>query len=137
MRNCRRLVLGLLLVVLVTPLKAETVMYCVAELATGLVREQGTWKEASFKKVRWTLKFDDGFNRLEGIYDSDTFSCARPYGGLDYGITCSSQWNNGETFALNLETGRFFYNNANIHGYVSDSPEPDTDVLYAGICTKF
>ena len=52
MRNFRRLVLGLVLVSLVTPLKAETVMYCVAELATGLVREQGTWKETSFKRIR-------------------------------------------------------------------------------------
>ena len=136
MRNFRRLVLGLVLVSLVTPLKAETVMYCVAELATGLVREQGTWKETSFNRIRWTVKFDDGFNRLEGVGPSDTFACARPYGKLDY-VTCSAQWNNGEIFVLNLETGRFFYNTANIHGYVSDIPEPDTDALYAGTCTKF
>ena len=39
--------------------KGEKVFYCQAELATGFIREKGSWKEASSKMKRYTIKFND------------------------------------------------------------------------------
>ena len=48
-------------------LKAETVLYCQSEVATGFFNEGGVWKETSFKLDRYTVKFNDDFSLLEGV----------------------------------------------------------------------
>ena len=136
MRNFRRLVLGLVLLSLVTPLKAETVMYCVAELATGFILENGKWKQTNFNPQRYTIKFDKAFSTVQGVAPSDTMQC-EPNMRLEHMIICSSQWNDGSIFGLNRNTGRFFYSEANMYGFISELAEPDTDALSAGTCTKF
>ena len=136
MRNIRSLVLGLLLVTLGTPVKAETVMYCSTEIAAGLIKENGSWGTAFFKPTRYTIKFDKAFSTVQGVAPSDDMKC-RPNGTYEHMIICSSEWNDGSIFGLNRNTGRFFYSNANVHGFISDLADPDTDVLHAGTCTKF
>ena len=48
-------------------LKAETVLYCQSELATGFVNKGGVWKESPFELERFTVKFNDDFSVLEGV----------------------------------------------------------------------
>ena len=136
MRSFRRLVLGLVLLTLVTPLKAETVMYCSAEIAAGLIKDNGSWRTGFFKPDRYTIKFDKAFSTVQGVAPSDAMKC-RPNGTHEHMIICSSEWNDGSIFGLNRNTGRFFYSDANIHGFISDLADPDTDALQAGTCTKF
>jgi hypothetical protein len=138
MKNFRPLVLGLVLVSLVTPLKAETVMYCSTELATGFYRDKdnGSWGVSRFNEKRYTIKFDEAFSKAQGISPLDTFQC-EPRMNKEHMIICSSGLNDGESFGLNRNTGRFFYSNANIYGFISDKADVDTDVLSAGTCTKF
>ena len=136
MRNFKTLVLGLVLVTLGTPLKAETVMYCSTELAAGFIKENGSWRTATFNLQRFTIKFDKDFSTLQGITPSDTFQC-EPGMKKEHMLICSSEWNTGTIFGLNRNTGRFFYSEVNIYGFISELAKPDTDTLSAGTCTKF
>ena len=137
MRNFRRLVLGLVLVTLVTPLKAETVMYCVGELAVGFIRDNGNWRKGNFDANRYTIKFNYAYTRLSGLQKSDTFKCVDAKIGSENIITCRSEFDTGESFGLNRNTGRFFYSYVNLFGSISERSEPDTDNLEIGTCTKF
>ena len=137
MRNFRRLVLGLVLVTLGTPVKAETVMYCSTELSTGLIKKDGRWREVSFNPNRYTIKIDDNYASVSGLSPGETLTCTKPQIGTKNMLTCISELNSGYIFGLNLKTGRFFYSTASIHGYISGLAAPDTDSLEAGTCTKF
>ena len=129
--------LGLVLVSLVTPLKAETVMYCSTELSTGLIKRDGRWEKVSFKPNRYTIKFDENYASVTGLSPGETFTCTKLKIGPKNMLTCASELKYGYTFGINLKTGRFFYNTASIYGYISDLEPPDTDSLEAGTCTKF
>jgi hypothetical protein len=137
MRNFRRLVLGLVLVSLVTPLKAETVMYCVAELATGFILENGKWKQTNFKPPRYTIKFDEAYTELTGITGA-SWECGKTYDfSLPNMVVCQNRFSKSMTFTLMMNSGRFIYANTGGHGFISSRPDPDTDALIAGTCTKF
>jgi hypothetical protein len=137
MRNFRPLVLGLVLLTLVTPLKAEIVMYCVAELATGFALENGKWKQASFKRPRYTIKFDEYYTELDGL-TAAPWKCGKTYDtGLPNMLVCQNQFSKSKAFALMQNSGRFIYANTGGYGYISSRTDPDTDALIVGTCTKF
>ena len=133
MRSFTRLMLGVVLLTLVTPLKAETVMYCSTELATGFIKDNGSWRTTSFKKKRYTIKFNRDFTKLSGLLESGTFDCKE--NSLSPNVIVCSSFLDGSTFMLDRITERFTYFSAGLFAYVQD--QPDTDNLNAGTCTKF
>ena len=116
-------------------LRAETVLYCQSELATGFFKEGGIWDEGSFKRSRFTLKFKNNFSILEGasfqpMECSIQYPIQRP--NLIY---CVHSWGEYKTFTYDKTTKRFLYSSITVGGYVDN--QTDTDVMYAGKCQIF
>ena len=133
----RLLILLLSLGILIAPsIKADTVLYCQSELATGFSKTSGSWNETSFKRDRFTIKFNQGYTRLEGL----TFvpmTCRAPYEILDSPerIFCVDEENSHSTLRYNKETKRFVHYFQPSSGYIGGSN--DTDILFAGSCKAF
>ena len=118
-----------------TSIKAETVLYCQSELATGLLKENGTWKNSGFKLKRFTIKFDDYFSRVEGM-SFEPMDCKAPY--ANDVIFCVQSKYNHSTLRYNKVTKRFVHYFNPSSGYVDLSTDiSDNDVMYAGTCQKF
>ncbi len=115
-----------------TILKAENVLYCKSELATGFYKENNTWKEGSFKRERFTIKFNEDYTKLEGA-SYKPFYCSLP---LKFtkpeNVYCVES---GEVFIYNRTTTRFLYSSLSSGGFIDNST--DTENLYAGSCQKF
>ena len=59
------LIIGFLLFSLSGTLRAETVLYCQSEIATGFINESGTWQTRNFKLYRFTAKFNSSYTEFE------------------------------------------------------------------------
>lgn len=120
-------------------LKAETVLYCQDELATGFLNE-GSWNDYKFRKLRYTIKFKNDYSILEGLKPNSPFSCITAYDGLlpDMSNTfiCMSDYSNGTTFIFDKSTGRYVYFAPNVAGGYTKNGN-DTTNMYAGTCEKF
>ena len=114
---------------------AEKVLYCQAELSTGIVKNNGVWETSRFKLQRYTIKFNDDYTRLEGV-SFKPMTCSKPY---DYKspehIACVHLWGSHETFTYNTITKRYLLSNMSSGGYVNNGP--DTESLSAGTCESF
>ena len=116
--------------------KAETVFYCQSELGTGFIKKNGSWRESSFKPRRWTIKFNDSYSKLYGLDDPlHPYFCSPPFQHKPNSLACLGGYKNGESFMFNKMNNRFIFNIASIQGYVENGS--DTDVIYAGTCSKF
>jgi len=115
-------------------LKAETVLYCQSELATGFINEDGVWKEGSFSRKRFTVKFNDDFSLLEGV-SFHPMECSIQYNHKPNTISCVHSRGTYQTFMYNKIKKRFLYSEISIAGYVNNNT--DTEVLYAGTCQNF
>ena len=115
-------------------LKAETVLYCQSELATGFINEDGVWKEGSFNRKRFTVKFNDDFSLLEGV-SFNPMECSIQYSHKPNLIHCVHSWGTYQTFMYNKIKKRFLFSNISSGGYVDNGT--DTEVLYAGTCQNF
>lgn len=115
-----------------TSVRAETVLYCQSELATGLLKEDGKWTSSRFKLKRFTIKFYDDFARVEGM-SYKAMDCKNVYG--DEVIHCVQSNYNHSTLRYHLKTKRFVHYFNPSHGYVG--LDGDQDVIYAGTCQKF
>lgn len=121
-----------------TPAWAETVLYCQSEVATGLAKENGRWKEANFQLERFTVKFNSDYSVISGLGLGD-YICKNPYSSspvivcntISYGIGI------GRTFNYNPTNKRFLYTQVGTEGYVANEKDPDTDSIYAGTCQQF
>jgi len=122
-----------------TTAKAETVLYCQSELATGFLNKNGTWKEANFKKERFTVKFNNDFTKLTGFIDwveNREMECSNPYYATHKHETyCVHLKGAHEIFLYNSQTKRFIASRITSTGWLID--EKDTDVIFAGTCRKF
>jgi len=118
-----------------SPIKAETVLYCQSELATGITKSSGTWKAANFKKKRFTIKFNNDYTRLEGI-SFDIMDCKAPYTNKKNIIFCVQSNYNHSTLRYNTKTRRFVHYFNPTEGYVVTS-KTDTDIIFAGTCKAF
>ena len=128
--------------------KAETVLYCSDELATGLNREAGTWEEASFKLLRRTLKITGEFDKI--LFEGHVYDCSPAYDDTYKAqfVTCfhTAFLSDGKVFdigglpklfAFNTQTMRYTFLNGKTSAYIGDGPDVDTDSFYAGKCEKF
>ena len=120
---------------LATSAKAETVLYCQSELATGFSKSSGIWKAGSFNKERFTIKFNSNYSLLEGI-SFDPMDCKAPYAHMEDIIFCVQSNYNYSTLRYNKKTSRFVHYFNPAKGYVGSS-STDTDILYAGTCKAF
>jgi hypothetical protein len=123
-----------------TPAWAEEVLYCQSELATGLIKENGRWKQGSFKLKRFTVKFNDDYSVISGLPFGDML-CKNPYNvSITPAIVCnidSSGYTVGITFNYNPTNKRFIYTSVAVGGYIDNSKNSDTDSIYAGTCQQF
>ena len=84
----------LLLLLLLIPnlVLAENVLYCKDEIATGFIKENGSWRTGNFQLLRHTIKFNDDYSALDmgGNPQFSKMTCKRPYGDVKPGhIFCS------------------------------------------------
>ena len=131
------LVLSLSLFFLLSSLsiKAETVFYCNSELATGVIKKNGSWKVTNFKPSRWTIKFNNNYSELYGLDKDRPYLCSPAYQHTPNLLACLSGYENGQSFMFNKIESRFLFNSSSIEGYVHDNS--DTNVLFVGSCSKF
>ena len=132
----KKLLILMLLGVLFVPMngsaKADEVLYCQSELATGLWKDNGTWQTTSgIENIRLTIKVVGDFESIVGIFNDTAYSCRFP------NITAPSKvafsHNNGRTFFYDEWTKRFLLSHANIFTYLADQ----SPVFFAGTCEKF
>ena len=124
-----------------TSVSAEIVLYCNSELATGISKENGIWREFKFKPERFTVKFSDDYSRVKGV---NTFNliweCKKVFliAKNSEHAECSSMDYPSETFTYNKKTKRFLYFTGASFGYIQDNNvRNDTNSIYAGTCEKF
>ena len=117
--------------------QAEVVLYCQTELATGISKDKqtGRWKTGSFILERHTIKFDDDYTSVTGLWLNQPFRCAPGYSTYPHQIVCLSK--NGLTFIYDKSTRRFLYSRVSTSSYTENEPNADTAGLEAGTCQKF
>ena len=115
--------------------RAENVLYCQAEVATGLSNSSGYWKETNFSFKRFTIKFSDNYSTLEGLTYSPMV-CKNPYGKIiPNRVFCVHDQGAHETFQYDKALRRFLFSAVKSTSYVED--RTDTDVMYGGTCQNF
>ena len=117
-------------------IKAETVLYCKAELVEGFIQDNGLWRRGNFGDSRHTIKFNNDFSRLEGI-TYNAMDCTVPYNKQPNQIFCVHSLGSHETFIYHKTTKRFVFANISTGGYTLNPEDADTEVLEAGTCKAF
>ena len=97
----KKLLILMLLGVLFVPMngsaKADEVLYCQSELATGLYEENGTWKSGNHTTKGYTIKVVGDFEKIIGLSEDTAYPCKVPMMSLHpIRIACSDKW--GDTF---------------------------------------
>jgi|TARA_B110001469_G_C9509356_1_gene253963 hypothetical protein len=123
-------------ILIATPTKAEIVLYCQDELATGFSKQGGEWRSGKFKLLRHTVKFNDDFTRASGL-TLKPMECVIPLPNSSPNrVHCVHLWGAHETFAYDKKNTRYTFVNM-VAGYVRGGDNPDTDVMYSGTCESF
>ena len=136
--NKFKLLFGFFLSFLFSPdLKAENVLYCQTEVATGMSNSSGVWKETNFELVRFTIKFNDDYSILEGI-TKEPMVCKKPYVNvLPSRVTCINELWLSNIFQYDIVSRKFSSVVVSAAGYVHDGENRDTDSIKGGRCEKF
>ena len=53
--------------------EADEMLYCQSELATGLSKQDGTWKTYDFPNEGWTIKGINDFEAVVGLFEKEAF----------------------------------------------------------------
>ena len=121
-----------------TPAKAETVLYCSSELVTGFYNEGGNWKVSGFEPMRLTMEFEDDFSRVRLL--GEIFSCFDGGEFKTYHPIICKDVKPYHSWTLNIDKKslRYVYTQISIGGYASTlRNSSDGDGIYAGTCEKF
>ena len=127
------MLVSVLFVPMVGSAKADEVLYCQSELATGMKKENGTWRTGTFTKDRYTIKFSSDYKKmklLDNDYSCHNFSETEVKNRY---ICRSSEVDTGNSFIFDSQSKRFVYSVTNIFTYLED----DTPTIRAGTCEKF
>jgi hypothetical protein len=120
-------------ILIATPTRAETVLYCQNELATGIAKKNGSWETGSFPLSRYTIKFNDDFSRLNGLAFG-TSECSAPFPSTKPDLLhCRSEYGL-ETFVYHKQKKRYTWFTMAI-AYASEGS--DTSSIEAGTCESF
>ena len=117
----------------VTPACAETVLYCQDELATGIGKENGSWKTGDFKLKRYTVKFDE--KKMTLLLDNERFSCAPKWALYPDRIRCETEMFADFHFVFNKKTMRYSIYRMFATAWIDDGN--DTTMMSHGTCQKF
>ena len=136
MKSIRSFLLLLSLLSIPTLANSQTVLYCSAELATGILKKDGKWKTGAFQLGRWTAKFNSEWTglTLKGK-SSYNFACRERWprmSDLNYSIICE---NTDYIFHYDKKNMTFLYSSTSPFTYSKDYS--DTSTLSAGKCEKF
>lgn len=117
--------------------KAETILYCQDELATGLIKKNGSWETGSFNLDRYTVKFNDDYSRAEGL-TATPMECTAPF-PYQYPdlVNCVHSYGSYQTFNYDKKKRRYTFSGISSFGYILDDGTPDTETLSAGTCETF
>ena len=115
-------------------LKADTVLYCISELATGISKEEDTWTAGNFVSKRFTLRFNKDFSVLEGAA-IDPLKCTKPFSHKPDIIACIDYRFPYQPFLYEKAKKRFVFSQNSSGGYIDNGA--DTDSMYAGTCQNF
>ena len=139
-------ILFMSLEILTSRAQADTVMYCSAELSTGIFEENGSYDTTAFKKDRYAVKVTGDFDEV--LIGANFFDCRHSFdmNFRPHERTCfhAGQIHNGSrvsygglplVFFYNQTTKRYIYFQASVEGYAGKSS--DTDSMDAGICEDF
>ena len=121
---------------IITSVKAENVLYCESELATGFIKKNGIWEEGSFVRKRFTVNFNNEYTKLKGLDEYRDFTCSKVYSNVVEHVYCISGWLDGDSFQYNPLNNRFKYLNPSAAGFIVLEGK-DTDIMYAGTCKSF
>ena len=131
----KKLLILMLLGVLFVPTngsaKADEVLYCQSELATGMIEKNGTWRTSGFEEKRFTVKVIGDFKKVKGLFAGRNFDCDIPYSSHKHQVVCS--YKSGTSFFYDKITRRFLFANITTSTYL----DGDTPALFAGTCEKF
>ena len=120
-----------------TPAWAELVLYCQDELATGVLKKNGRWQEASFEKKRHTVKFDEKNMTVSGL-GRYAMKCEvrYPIQAPDE-VYCITPVTVPDVFSFSTKSLRYSYYQTSGTGWIANLDKPDTNVMYHGTCQKF
>ena len=113
--------------------KAETVLYCQNELATGLFKEDGSWKTGNFSLARYTIKFNEDFSSIDGLIKGKG-KCSAPFPNTEPDLLHCRTSYGLETFVYHKQKKRYTYFTINL-AYAIDGS--DTSSIEAGTCKSF
>ena len=126
-------ILTIIAILFVTPAWAETVLYCQDELATGIIKEDGTWRPGIFSPARYTVKFDE--KNMTLLMDEEKFSCSARWLTNPDIIRCEEEMAADIHFVFNKKTLRYSMYRMFSSAWVIDGN--DTSKTAHGTCQKF
>lgn len=146
--------LGVLLIFTSEVIAEENVMYCVEEVATGIIFHDGKWVEGPFKKGRFTAKVLETQDyvgepvvktlvirnieykcNIPGFADRSVCNAVLGYlEGSDRKIRADLTV--GNSFLFDNQTGRFSFTRNTINGFVSGD-DGDVEKVSVGTCEEF
>ena len=117
--------------------KADQILYCTDELATGFIKERGGWRTVNVIPERFTLKVEGDFETL--IHSGNRYSCLELW--MAFGVSrvsCNEDYYGAFSIIMDKNSLRYVRTYPADDGFVS-SKENDfaTDVTYAGTCETF
>ena len=118
--------------------KADQILYCTDELATGFIKENGGWRITNFTLDRFTLKVEGDFEAL--IYDGDKYSCVYDWRIVvdEWRIVCNHDIFKSSSITMDKDSLRYVLTNTFGFGFASSKLDrPDTDSIHAGTCETF
>jgi len=120
-----------------TSVTAEIVLYCNAELATGLMKKNGIYGIGSFKLNRYTIKFSDDYSEVKGLDSFEAaWQCKDTYHTKEYNtVVCNSVYDDGASFTYHKNTKRYVHFDGAPFGFIDNGN--DTNAIIAGTCQKF
>lgn len=136
-KSIAKLVLLLSPFIVAESAKAEQILYCVTELSTGFLKDEGDWRTANFEKIRFAMKVEGNFETVS--FNEENYSCfdGGEFNGY-YPIICKSDLPfSSRSLNIDKYSLRFVYSDTSLGGYASTDNEPDTDNMHAGKCNSF
>lgn len=145
--------LGVLLIFTSEVFAEENVMYCVEEVATGIVFDDGKWIDAPFKKERFTAKVLETQNYLGEpvvktlVIRKTEYECNIP--GWEDRSVCKpiyylrgenqkrrADLQNGGSFIFDNPTGRFTLTQTSVFGFIQGD-DGNAELVSVGTCEDF
>lgn len=117
--------------------KADTVLYCQSELATGFIKKNGSWRETNFQQQRYTITFNKGYSRLEGLDSQFPMKCSVRYRSKPNLVFCAGLIGSHRIFMYSKITKRFLFSYISSLGNAENLNNPGKENMYAGTCQTF